>query len=97
MKILYELVITEETGFTASDFPDRFEILRKDKTPLVFKPCALNVQEMYNRLNEAEALLIQAKGLNEIFTYKGHPQNEGDEIHFELESDINEYFDRYLQ
>lgn len=57
MKILYELVITEETGFTASDFPDRFEILRPGKTPLVFKPVAINLQTVYSRLNEAEWIL----------------------------------------
>ena len=57
MKILYELVITEETGFTASDFPDRFEILRKGKTPLVFKPVAITTQDIYSRLDEAEKIL----------------------------------------
>ncbi len=58
MKILYELKITEETGFTATDFPDRFEILRgKGKTPLVFKPVAIDLQTIYSQLQEAEELL----------------------------------------
>lgn len=60
MKILYELKITEETGFTATDFPDRFEILRPGKTPLVFKPVAIDLQAIYTRLNEAEWILKQA-------------------------------------
>ena len=57
MKILYQLEITEETGFTATDFPDKLEILREGKSPLVFKPVALSMQDIYSRLNEAEALL----------------------------------------
>lgn len=60
MKILYQLEITEETGFTATDFPDRFEILRPGKTPLVFKPVAINLQDIYARLVEAEKLLKES-------------------------------------
>lgn len=64
MKILYELKITEETGFHAKDFPDRFEILRKGKTPLVFKPVAIETQDMYSRLIEAERIL---RRINEVY------------------------------
>ena len=87
MKILYQLEITKETGFSADDFPDRFEILRKDKTPLVFKPCALNVQEMYNRLNEAEEILKSATALI----------GDCPEHALIINKTINEYFDRYSQ
>lgn len=88
MKILYELNITEETGFTASDFPDRFEILREGKTPLVWKPVALSMQDIYNRLNEAEELLKQARNIND------------EAMRFKLDilsNTINEYFERYSQ
>ena len=57
MKILYQLEITKETGFSATDFPDRFEILRKGKKPFVFKPVAIDLQTIYARLQEAEELL----------------------------------------
>ena len=99
MKILYQLEITKETGFTASDFPDRFEILRKDKTPLVFKPCALNVQEMYNRLNEAEEILKEVQE-NETTIITGENCSATgiiEEDFIKLDTAINEYFDRYSQ
>jgi len=57
MKILYESIITKDTGFSADEFPDRFEILRPGKTPLVFKPVAIDLQAIYARLQEAEELL----------------------------------------
>ena len=86
MKILYELVITEETGFTATDFPDRFEILRKGKTPLVFKPVAINLQTIYARLNETEEILKKTRnGMSDILTK------------VELKVDIDEYFERHAQ
>ncbi len=88
MKILYELVITEETGFTATDFPDRFEILRKGKTPLVFKPVVINLQAIYSRLNEAEILLNLAKGINRKTTVNQVGA---------LKKTIGEYFDRHAQ
>ena len=82
MKILYELVITEETGFTATDFPDRFEILRKGKTPLVFKPVAIDLQTIYSQLQEAEKLLKRVDG-----TYQ----------HWQFNVDIGKYFDRHAK
>lgn len=81
MKILYQLEITKETGFRAKDFPDRFEILREGKTPLVFKPVAIKTQEMYSRLDEAEALLRQTA------------QSEG---RWFLNGEIDDYFKRHL-
>lgn len=78
MKILYVLNITEETGFTATDFPDRFEILRKGKTPLVFKPVAIQTQEMYSRLVEAEFILKQV--------YVNYPLNATIDKYFERNS-----------
>ncbi len=92
MKILYELVITEETGFTATDFPDRFEILRKGKTPLVFKPVAMDLQTIYSRLVEAEALLKRAIESSGWFINKDQPQ-----VAPPLNRAINEYFDRHAQ
>ena len=83
MKILYELVITEETGFTATDFPDRFEILRKGQTPLVFKPVAISTQELYSRLNEAEELLRRV--LN------------GEKPLYSWHSACSQYFERHAQ
>ncbi len=88
MKILYELVITEETGFTATDFPDRFEILRKGKTPLVFKPVAIDLQTIYSRLHEAEILLRLVKNINDKTTV------------FQIDAlnkTVNQYFDRHTQ
>ena len=82
MKILYQLEITEETGFTATDFPDRFEILRKGKSPLVFKPAALSMQDIYSRLNEAENLL------KNITAMRKNPH---------VITAISEYFERYSQ
>ena len=88
MKILYELEITKETGFTASDFPDHFKILREGKDPLVFKPVSLQIQDLYNRLNEAESLLKKASdlsGASALF-----------EI-VEVEAKIDQYFERHIQ
>ena len=86
MKILYELEITKETGFTATDFPDRFEILRKGKTPLVFKPVAIDLQTIYARLQEAEEILKKTRnGMSDILTK------------VELKVDIDDYFDRHAQ
>ena len=88
MKILYELVITEETGFSADDFPDHFEILREGKTPLVFKPVALRIQDIYSRLDEAEVIL------------KDIQKNTGwtiqDDVILRARS-IDEYFERHEQ
>ena len=90
MKILYELVITEETGFTATDFPDRFEILRgKGKTPLVFKPVAINLQDIYARLQEAEE---QLKESNEFI--KMCPKSILGSL---LINENGRYFDRHVQ
>lgn len=60
MKILYELNLNDDQKFNASDFPDKFEILRKGKDPLVFKPVSIELQTIYNRLMEAEELLHKA-------------------------------------
>ena len=58
MKILYELEVTEETGFNEDDFPDRFEILRsKGKTPLIFLPVPVQLQDIYSQLHETEEIL----------------------------------------
>ena len=87
MKILYQLEITKETGFTATDFPDRFEMLRgKGKTPLVFKPVAIDLQTIYARLQEAEEILKKTRsGMSDILTK------------VELKVDIDDYFDRHKQ
>lgn len=61
MKILYQLILEDNESFKASDFPDRFEILREGKTPLVWKPVAISMQDIYNKLNEAEQLLKEIK------------------------------------
>ncbi len=84
MKILYESIITKETGFTATDLPDRFDILRKGKTPLVFKPVAIDLQTIYARLQEAEGILKKTRsGMSDILTK------------VELKVDIDDYFDRH--
>ncbi len=88
MKILYVLEITTETGFTASDFPDRFEILREDKTPLVFKPVAIQTQEIYSRLDEANQLLKDSEC--SLISAQSATRSK-------LKSAINEYFNRYSQ
>ncbi len=94
MKILYVFDSQDHEVFKMSDLPDRFEIIREGKKPIVFKPAAIQMQDLQGRLDEAEALLLRAKELNELFTYKGHAQNEGDEVHYDLEADIDKYFDR---
>lgn len=88
MKILYELVITEEIGFTASDFPDRFEILRKGKTPLVWKPVAIQTQEIYSRLVEAEQLLKDSECL--LLLARRSTRSK-------LKTAISEYFEKHSQ
>lgn len=89
MKILYELVITEETGFTASDFPDRFEILRgKGRTPLVWKPVAIQTQEIYSRLVEAEQLLKDSECL--LILARRSTRSK-------LKTAISEYFEKHSQ
>ena len=93
MKILYQLILKDDESFKAKDFPDRFEILRKGKPPLVFKPVAIRTREIYSRLNEAEELLRQAKGLNEIFKVN----SDGGGLHFKLETAIDQYFERHEQ
>ena len=57
MKILYVFDSQDHEVFKMSDLPDRFEILRKGKKPIVFKPAAIQMQDLYARLNEAERLL----------------------------------------
>jgi len=82
MKILYELNLQDDQKFNASDFPDQVEILRAGKPPVVFRPVAIQLQDIYSRLNEADALLELAE------------QSEG--IYF-LNGQINDYFNRYKQ
>lgn len=91
MKILYVLEITEEAGFHASDFPDRFEILRKGKTPLIFKPVAIRTQEMYSRLNEAEALLAEIQKNTSWTIHDDSIPNP------QVRRSIDQYFERYSQ
>ena len=85
MKILYELVITEEPGFTATDFPDRFEILRKGKDTFTVKGI-IRQQDILSRLYECEAMLKRCE------EFRLSIQEELD-----LGKDINEYFERYTQ
>ena len=96
MKILYESIITKETGFTATDFPDRFEILRKGKTPLVFKPVAIDLQTAYARLEEAEILLskIKKRFVKLWGTFYSTDSNRLIGKHLRH---IEEYFDRHVQ
>ena len=53
MKILYQF---ESDEIKLSDLPDEVEIL-VGKKPLIFKPCAVDIQTFRNRLFEAETLL----------------------------------------
>ena len=91
MKILYESTITKDTGFTATDFPDRFEILREGKTPLVFKPVAISMQEMYSRLNEAEQLL---KAIQKNTSWTIHNNSIPNP---QVRRSIDQYFERHAQ
>ncbi|KKK95892.1 hypothetical protein LCGC14_2668230 [marine sediment metagenome] len=87
MKILYELEITEETGFSKDDLPDRFEILHgKGKTPLVFKPAVISVHDIYNRLDITEAILKKVRGGGSDLL-----------IQAQVKADIDFYFERYNQ
>ena len=56
MRILYQFKSDGEL-LNLSDLPDRIEILRENEEPLVFKPCAVELQTMSNRLFETEQLL----------------------------------------
>ena len=85
MKILYVFDSQDHEVFKMSDLPDRFEIIREGKKPIVFKPAATQIQDIYNRLNEAEELLKKAlKGYDVV-------------IRARVNMAINEYFDRYEQ
>ena len=53
MKILYQF---ESDELKLSDLPDEVEMI-VDKKPLIFKPCAVDIQNLRNRLFEAEELL----------------------------------------
>ncbi len=87
MKMLYELEVTEETGFNEDDFPDRFEILRsKGKTPLIFLPVPVQIQDIYNRLNETEEILKKVR--------RGSIDSDI-LIGTEVKADIDFYFERY--
>ena len=57
MKILYVFDTQDHEVFKMSDLPDRFEIIREGKKPIVFKPAAIQIQDIYNRLNEVEFIL----------------------------------------
>ena len=81
MKILYELNLNDDQKFNASDFPDKFEILRKGKDPLVFKPVTIELQTIYSRLMEAEELL------------KGWLESDGAPLAYETHN----YFKRHTQ
>ena len=82
MKILYVFDTKDHDVFKMSDLPNTIEILRKDRKPVVLKPVAIQIQDIYSRLNEAETLLELAE------------QSEG--IYF-LNGQINDYFNRYKQ
>ncbi len=84
MKILYQLDLQDDQKFNASDFPDTIEILREGKKPFIIRPVSIQVQDIYARLHEAEALLQRCNEFGLSI------QEEID-----LDKDINEYFDRY--
>ena len=81
MKILYELDLQDDQKFNADDFPPQIEILRAGKKPFIIKPVAIQTQDIYNRLNEAEALLKRAVKADSV----------------SINYDINEYFNRHVQ
>ncbi len=60
MKILYVFDSQDHEVFKMADLPDRFEIIREGKKPIVFKPAAIQMQDLYARLNETEEILQHA-------------------------------------
>ncbi len=82
MKILYVFDTQDHEVFKMSDLPDRFEIIREGKKPIVFKPAATRMQDLQSRLDEAEALL---KRIDK--TYQ----------HWQFNCDVDEYFSRQSQ
>ena len=88
MKILYELNIDCDQKFNASDFPDTIEVLRAGKKPFVFHPVAIQTQDLYGRLKEAESLLDDANYL--LISAKLT-------IRAKLKTKITEYFERFKQ
>ena len=83
MKILYVFDSQDHEVFKMSDLPDRFEILREGKKPIVFKPAAIQMQDILSRLYECEAMLQRCNEFGLSI------QEEID-----LDKDINDYFDR---
>ena len=81
MKILYELDLQDDQKFKAGDFPDKIEILRQDQKPVVLKPVAISVQDLYSRANEAEKLLKKMRFIPQRF----------------IGSAVREYFERFKQ
>ena len=81
MKILYVLDTQDYEVFKMSDLPESFELLRKGKKPITFKPISIQIQDMYSRLIEAEKLLKKMRFI---------PQ------HF-IGSAVREYFERFKQ
>ena len=84
MKILYELNIDCDQKFNASDFPDTIEVLRAGKEPFVFHPVAIQTQDLYGRLKEAESLLLDCN--DQLLAHCST-----------LKTGIDEYFERNKQ
>ena len=79
MKILYVFDSQDHEVFKMSDLPDRFEIIREGKKPIVFKPVTIQIQDIHSRLDEAEALLkdvilqpFDSKAIDEYFDRYSH-------------------------
>ncbi len=89
MKILYVFDSQDHEVFKMSDLPESFEILRKDKKPIVFKPAAIQMQDLQGRLDRAERLLKQIHKETRLTAF--------DEDKPEIRRSVDEYFDRYEQ
>ena len=88
MKILYELDIDCDQKFNANDFPSQIEVLRSGEKPLMFRPVAIQTQDLYGILKEAESLLDDTKFL--LISAKLNTRAK-------LKEKITEYLTRFKQ
>ncbi len=85
MKILYVFDTKDHEVFKMSDLPDRFEIIREGKKPIVFKLAATRMQDMYSRLDRAERLLKEIVDWN---------VQDDSLINSNVRRSVDKYFDR---
>ena len=91
MKILYVFDTQDHETFTLSELPETVEILRTGKKPVMFRPAVMQIQDIYTRLNEAEALLTEIQKNTSWTIHDDSIPNP------QVRKSIDEYFSKYKQ